>query len=99
MGKIENGLTVGELVMAFAEDVSQIVGSCEEFCKGAGKNEALHFRAACMGDVSDLSNELISRLAGVLKVWGGEAVTQPTEATEADVISLEVYRLNGGLIN
>jgi len=99
MGKIENGQTVGELVMAFAEDVSQIVGSCEEFCKGADENEALHFRAACMGDVSDLSNELISRLASVLKVWGDEAATPSTEATEADVISLEAYRLNGGLLN
>jgi len=61
----------------------------------------LLFSDACMKDVATLTN-ILTKFVHEAMVEGGLPTTPPPQAeihSEADIIDLEQYRANGGLLN
>ena len=59
----------------------------------------MEFAAACMNDVAALTS-ILTKFIHEAMVEGGIKIEQPpAQSTEADVIDLQQYRANGGLLN
>ena len=63
------------------------------------QSEKTGFAVACMNDVSQLTAILTQFIHETMVEAGVPVETPPTQSTEADVIDLEQYRANGGLLN
>jgi hypothetical protein len=91
---------VGHL-QVYAEKVAEVVDDFknmerEREMPQAGKQA---FAQACMQDIEKLTMFLAKIINETAEQVGLEVDDLPKIATEADIIDLEQYRANGGLIN
>ena len=91
---------LGHLTM-YSEKVAEAVDDFHAIVKDGdmpqdGKEA---FAYACMLDVSQLTDILTGLVKATLKSAGIEVPDAPQVGTEADIIDLEQYRANGGLLN
>jgi hypothetical protein len=84
----------------FSERVAEVVDDYTAVNAGdLQQSEKDGFAAACMNDVADLTGILTQFVHETLLAGGLKSEPPPRPATEADIISLEEYRNNGGVLH
>ena len=84
----------------FSERVAEVVDDYTAVNGGdIEQSEKDGFAHACINDVAALTGILTQFVHETLLAGGLKSEPPPRPATEADVISLEEYRNNGGLLN
>jgi hypothetical protein len=84
----------------FSEKIAEVVDDHENFCKETPNEQMkLAFAFACMKDVATLTGVLTGFVHETLVAAGIETDPPPQKVSEADVIELDAYRNNGGLLN
>lgn len=83
----------------FSEKVAEVVDDYKDMQEEQDmpQDGKLLFADACMRDVATLTGILTQFVHETLLAAGLESTPPP--ATEADIIDLEQYRANGGLLN
>jgi hypothetical protein len=84
----------------FSEKVAEVVDDFHAINGGdLEQSEKYTFAAACMNDVTLLTSYLTQFVHETLIAGGIVTAPPPDVSTEADVIELDAYRNNGGLLN
>ena len=92
-------LIMGHLTQ-YSQRVAEVVDDYQAVNGGdLEQSEKNGFAAACMNDVAALT-DILTKFVHEAMVEGGIKIEPPpVQPTEADIIDLEQYRANGGLIN
>ena len=92
-------LIMGHLTQ-YSQRVAEVVDDYQAINGGdLEQSEKNGFAAACMNDVAALTS-ILTKFVHEAMVEGGVQIEPPPEvSTQADIIDLEQYRANGGLLN
>jgi len=92
-------LLLGHLTQ-FTERVTEVVDDYTTINTGdLQQSEKDVFAHACMNDVATLTDIVTQFVHEALLAGGLKSEPPPRLATQADIISLDAYRSNGGLLN
>jgi hypothetical protein len=88
-------------LQVYAEKIAEVTDDFNEMEREREMPQAgkLAFAHSCMKDVTELTNFLAKILRETMEQGGMDVPVLPDVADEADVIELDAYRSNGGLLN